>query len=166
MIIEIIGKRPRIDPKAFVVDSAIVIGDVLVGPEANIWFQSVIRGDVNYIHIGAHCNIQDGCVLHGPSILEDYVVLGHRVVAHGCRIKRGSLIGIGSIVLDGAEIGEESIVGAGSLVTPGSVIPPRSLALGIPATVVRSLREEEIRMIQEMAHQYLELKEVYRQALP
>jgi len=89
MIVEINGKRPRIDPKAFVVDSAMVIGDVVVGTGANIWFQSVVRGDTNYIRIGANCNIQDACILHVvkdryPLIVEDNVVLGHRAVVHGC----------------------------------------------------------------------------------
>jgi carbonic anhydrase/acetyltransferase-like protein (isoleucine patch superfamily) len=88
-------------------------------------------------------------------------VLGHRVVVHGCRIGRGSLIGIGAIVLNGAEIGEESIVGAGSVVPPKSVIPPRSLAIGIPAKVVRALTDEDVRMIQETAAEYRELAEAY-----
>ncbi|OPY68282.1 MAG: dTDP-3-amino-3,6-dideoxy-alpha-D-galactopyranose 3-N-acetyltransferase [Syntrophorhabdaceae bacterium PtaU1.Bin034] len=171
MIVEINGKRPRIDPKSFIVDSAMVIGDVVVEAGANIWFHSIVRGDTNYIHIGANCNVQDACVLHVvknryPLILEDNVVLGHRVVVHGCRIKKGSLIGIGATVLDGAVVGEESIIGSGSVVTPGSVIPPRSLALGTPARVVRSLREEDILMIRGMNNEYLELKEAYRQALP
>jgi carbonic anhydrase/acetyltransferase-like protein (isoleucine patch superfamily) len=167
MIVEFDGKRPLVDPTAFVAENAMVIGDVIVGPGANIWFQSIVRGDTNYIRIGAHCNVQDACVLHVvkglyPLILEEGVVLGHRVTVHGCRIGRGSLIGIGAIVLNGAEIGEESIVGAGSVVTPRSVIPPRTLAMGIPARVVRALNDEDIRMIQGTAEEYLELKEIYR----
>ena len=135
MIVEINGKRPRIYPKAFVADSAMVIGDVVVGTGANIWFQSIIRGDANYIRIGANCNIQDACILHVvkdwyPLILEDDVVLGHRAVVHGCYIKKGSLIGIGAIVLDGAEIGEESIIGAGSVVLPRSVVPAQITRIG------------------------------------
>ncbi len=171
MILEINGKRPRIDPKAFVADSAMVIGDVVVGTGANIWFQSIVRGDTNYIRIGANCNIQDACILHVvkdryPLILEDDVVLGHRAVVHGCCIKKGSLVGIGAIVLDGAEIGEESIVGAGSVVAPRFIVPPMSLVLGTPARIVRSLREDDVRMIRETATQYLELKEIYREAFP
>jgi carbonic anhydrase/acetyltransferase-like protein (isoleucine patch superfamily) len=170
MILEINGKKPRIDPEAFVVDSAMVIGDVVIGPGANIWFQSVVRGDTHYIRIGANCNIQDGCVLHvvkdrKPVILEDDVVLGHRAVVHGCHVKKGALIGIGAVVLDGAVIGEESIIGAGSVVAPRTVVPPRSLVLGAPGRVARSLREEDIKMIQDMSSQYLGLKEIYRQAL-
>jgi carbonic anhydrase/acetyltransferase-like protein (isoleucine patch superfamily) len=167
MILEFDGKHPRVDPTAFIADNAAVIGDVVIGAGANIWFQSVVRGDTNYIRIGANCNIQDACVLHvvkdlHPLIMEDGAVLGHRVVVHGCKIGRGSLIGIGAIVLNGAEIGEESIVAAGSVVSPGAIIPPRTLAMGVPARVVRSLEENDVRMIPEIVTEYLELKEKYR----
>jgi gamma-carbonic anhydrase len=167
MVLKFQGKQPKIDPTAFVAGNAMVIGDVEIGAGANIWFQSVVRGDTNYIKIGSNCNIQDGCVLHvvkdrHPVILEEGVVLGHRVTAHGCRVGKGSLIGIGAIVLDGAEIGEESIIAAGSVVSPGTVIPPRTLAMGIPARVVRKLGDEDIRRIESMAAEYLELKEIYR----
>jgi carbonic anhydrase/acetyltransferase-like protein (isoleucine patch superfamily) len=161
------GKYPRIDPTAFIAENATVIGDVEIGPGANIWFQSVVRGDTNYIRIGANCNIQDACVLHVvkdllPLVLEDGVVLGHRVVVHGCTIRRGSLIGMGAVVLNGADIGEESIVGAGSVVAPGKVIPPRSLVTGIPGKVVRTLNEDDVRMIEGTVAEYLDLKETYR----
>ncbi len=166
MIIDFDGIHPKIDPTAFIAENAVVIGDVEIGPAANIWFYSIVRGDTNYIRIGANCNIQDACVLHAgkdlyPLIIEDGVVLGHRVVVHGCRVGKGSLIGIGAIVLNGAEIGEESIVGAGSVVSPKSVIPPRSLAIGIPAKVVRALTDEDVRMIRGTAAEYLGLMEVY-----
>lgn len=167
MIIPFCGKYPKIDPTAFVVDNAAIIGDVEIGPRANIWFQCTVRGDTNYIRIGARCNIQDACVLHVvkdryPVILEDDVVLGHRVVVHGCRVGRGALIGIGAIVLDGAEIGEGSIIGAGSVVSPQTVIPPRSLALGTPARVVRSIEDRDVALIEDIAGQYLDLMELYR----
>ncbi len=166
MILEFNGIHPKIDPTAFVADNAMVIGDVEIGPGANIWFYSIVRGDKHYIRIGANCNIQDACVLHiakglHPLILEEGVVLGHRAVVHGCSIGRGSLIGIGAIVLNGAEIGEESIVGAGSVVSPKTVIPPRSLAIGIPAKVVRALTDDDVRMAQEIAAEYIGLAEVY-----
>jgi len=166
MIMDFNGIHPRIDPTAFIADNAVVIGDVEIGPGANIWFYSIVRGDKHYIRIGANCNIQDACVLHiakglHPLILEEGVVLGHRVVVHGCSIGRGSLIGIGAIVLNGAEIGEESIIGAGSLVTPRTVIPPRSLAIGIPAKVVRTLTDEDVRIARETAEDYRGLAEVY-----
>ncbi len=167
MIVEFNGKTPRIEAGAFVADSAIVIGDVIVESGASIWFQSVVRGDTNYIRIGANCNIQDACVLHvvkerHPLVLERDVVLGHRVVVHGCTVRRGSLIAIGAIVLDGAEIGAESIVGAGSIVTPGTIVPPRSLVMGTPARVVRTLDDGDVARIQHMNKEYLELKEMYR----
>jgi len=166
MIVEFQGKQPKIDPSAYIAENAMIIGDVSIGPSANIWFNCVVRGDNNYIRIGKGCNIQDASVLHivkdlYPLNLEDEVVLGHRVVVHGCHIGRGSLIGIGAIVLDGAEIGEESIIGAGSVVSPKSVIPPRSLAMGTPARVVRNLDEKDIRKIQGITQEYLELMDVY-----
>jgi carbonic anhydrase/acetyltransferase-like protein (isoleucine patch superfamily) len=170
MVIEFDGKRPRIDPTAFVAENAMIIGNVDVGPRANIWFNCIVRGDTNYIRIGSNCNIQDACVLHVvkdlyPVVLEDDVVLGHRVVVHGCRIGRGSLIGIGAIVLDGAEIGEESIIGAGSVVSPKSIIPPRTLAMGTPARVVRPLEDGDILKIKGIAEEYFELMEIYRNAV-
>jgi carbonic anhydrase/acetyltransferase-like protein (isoleucine patch superfamily) len=166
MIMAFQGKLPKIDPTVFIADSATVIGDVEIGPGSNVWFQAILRGDVNYIRIGSNCNIQDACVLHVekdlyPLFLEDEVALGHRVVLHGCRIKRGSLIGIGAIILNGAEIGEESIVGAGSVVTPRTIIPPRTLALGSPARPVRSLEEKDILMIQQSVRNYKDLQEIY-----
>jgi len=161
------GKSPKIDPTAFIADDATVIGDVIIESGANIWFHCIIRGDTNYIRIGKDCNIQDACVLHVakgeyPLILEDGVVLGHRVVAHGCHIKKDTLIGIGAIVLNGAVIGEESIVGAGSVVSPKAIIPPRTLALGIPAKVIRPLNDEDLAMIKDIREEYLQLKEMYR----
>jgi carbonic anhydrase/acetyltransferase-like protein (isoleucine patch superfamily) len=150
----------------FIAENAVVIGDVEIGPESNIWFYSILRGDLNFIRIGSGVNIQDGCVLHVdkeryPLMLEDDVVLGHRVVAHGCKIGRGSLIGIGAIILNGAEVGEESIVGAGSVVTPGSLIPSKTLALGAPAKPVRSLNEKDFKMIRDTLEDYRDLKKIY-----
>jgi carbonic anhydrase/acetyltransferase-like protein (isoleucine patch superfamily) len=167
MIVEFDGKRPRVDPTAFIAENVTVIGDVDIESGANIWFYSIVRGDTNYIRIGRNCNIQDACVLHvvknlHPLILEDDVALGHRVVVHGCRVRRGSLIGIGAIVLNGAEIGEESIVGAGSVVAPKTIIPPRTLALGVPAKVIRSLNDDDLHMIQRTVREYVDLKELYR----
>ena len=167
MIIPFCGKYPKIDPTAFIAENAAIIGDVEIGPRANIWFQCTVRGDTNYIRIGARCNIQDACVIHVvkdryPVILEDDVVLGHRVVVHGCHVGRGALIGIGAIVLDGAEVGEGSIIGAGSVVSPQTVIPPRSLAMGTPARVVRSIEDRDLALIEDISGQYLDLMELYR----
>jgi len=167
MIVGFRGKQPKIDPSAFIAKNATIIGDVSIGASANIWFNCIVRGDNNYIRIGKACNIQDSSVLHivkdlYPLVLHDEVVLGHRVVVHGCHIGRGSLIGIGAIVLDGAEIGEESIIGAGSVVSPKTVIPPRSLAMGTPARVIRPLNDTDIFKIQGITQEYLDLMEIYR----
>jgi gamma-carbonic anhydrase len=166
MILPFQEKYPKVDPTAFIVENALVIGDVEIGVGANIWFYAVVRGDTNFIRIGSKCSIQDACVIHvgdkNPTILEDEVSLAHRVVVHGCRIKKRSLIGIGAIVLNGAEIGEESVVGAGSLVAPKTIIPPRTLALGVPAKPVRALREEDFELIRHTTDNYQNLKEIYR----
>jgi carbonic anhydrase/acetyltransferase-like protein (isoleucine patch superfamily) len=167
MIVEFKGKHPKIDSTAFVAENAMIIGDVEIGPGSNIWFYSVVRGDMNFIKIGSNVNIQDACILHidkkfYPLIIEDEVVLGHRVVAHGCKIRKGALIGIGATLLNGSEIGEESIVGAGSVVTPGAIIPPRTLALGSPAKPIRTLNEKDLEMIKDALQDYKELKEVYQ----
>jgi carbonic anhydrase/acetyltransferase-like protein (isoleucine patch superfamily) len=169
MILPFQGKYPKVDPTAFIVDNAMVIGDVEIGSGANIWFYSVVRGDTNFIRIGSKCNIQDSCILHAaknfPLIIEDEVAMGHRVVAHGCRIRRGSLIGIGAVVLNGAEIGEESIVGAGAVVAPNSIIPPKTLAFGNPAKPVRPLVEKDFNMVRQTIRNYQNLKEVYQSFL-
>jgi len=166
MIVEYKGKHPKVSPTTFIAENAMVIGDVEIGPDTNIWFYSMVRGDLNYIRIGSNCNIQDACILHVeknlfPLLIEDDVVLGHRVVVHGCKIGKGSLIGIGAIVLNGAEIGEESIVGAGSVVTPNSIIPPRTLSLGTPAKPIRSLNEKDLDMIRQTLTDYQDLKKIY-----
>ena len=159
--------EPRIHETAFVTDDAIVIGDVEIGEEASIWFGSVVRGDVNYIRIGARTNIQDACVIHvsskdHPTILEDEITVGHRVTLHGCYVESGCLVGIGSIVLDGARIGHQSLIGAGSLITPGTVIPPKSLVMGAPAKVKRELTTEELNGLTRSWQNYVELSRRYR----
>jgi carbonic anhydrase/acetyltransferase-like protein (isoleucine patch superfamily) len=170
MIMAFKDKFPKIDPTAFVAENATVIGDVEIGPGTNVWFYSLVRGDQNYIRIGSNCSIQDGSILHVekeiPLIIEDEVAFGHRVVAHACTIRRGSLIGIGAIVLNGAVIGEESIVGAGSLVTPNTVIPPRMLALGNPAKPVRPLSEKDFALIRQTIKNYQDLKKIYHSSSP
>ncbi len=165
MIVDFQGIRPKVDPTAFIAETAVVIGDVEIGPGTNIWFHTIVRGDQNYIRIGSNCSIQDACILHVekelPLIIEDEVAFGHRVVAHACKIRRGSLIGIGAIVLNGSEIGEESIIGAGSVVTPNSIIPSRTLALGNPAKPIRSLNEKDLELIRQTIKNYQDLKKIY-----
>jgi len=160
------GTKPKIDASALVVDSAQIIGEVTIGEESSVWFNAVIRGDVNHISIGKRTNIQDGCVLHVarkslPLIIGDEVTVGHNSTLHACTIGSQCLIGMAATVMDGAEIGERSIVGAGALVTPGTKIPPKSLVLGSPAKVKRELTDEEIRGIRESAANYVGDIETY-----
>jgi len=160
------GKSPTVHETAFVADDAIVIGDVEIGEDSSIWFGSVVRGDVNYIRIGARTNIQDHTVIHvntgtHPTILEDEITVGHRVTLHGCHVETGCLVGIGSIVLDGARVGTRSLIAAGSLVTPNMQIPPRSLVMGSPAKVKRELIDDELDNISRNWKSYVDLKSSY-----
>ena len=153
---------PQIDASAWVAPGAVVVGDVTLGPGVGIWYGCVLRGDVNAIRIGARSNIQDGSVLHVTrnrfeTIVGEEVTVGHRAVVHGCTVGDGALIGIGAIVLDGAEIGEGALVGAGAVVTPGKVIPPRSLVVGTPARVVRTLSDEEVAQQRDRMLHYVAL---------
>ncbi len=157
---------PSIHSSAFITDDAIVIGDVEIGEDSSVWFGSIVRGDVNYIRIGARTNIQDATVIHvssrtHPTILEDEITVGHRVTLHGCHVESGCLIGIGSILMDGVRVGAQSLVGAGSLLTPGTQIPPRSLVLGSPARVKRELTEDELAFLDRSWRNYVELKAKY-----
>lgn len=143
-----------------------VIGDVEIGEDASVWFGAVVRGDVNYIRIGARTNIQDMTVIHvssntHPTVIEEEVTVGHRVVLHGCHVERGSLIGIGAILMDGVRVGAQSLVGAGSLLTPGTVIPPRSLVIGSPGRVKRALTDDEVASLDRSWRNYVELKAKY-----
>jgi carbonic anhydrase/acetyltransferase-like protein (isoleucine patch superfamily) len=158
---------PNVHETAYIADDAIIIGDVEIGENASVWFGSILRGDVNFIRIGAGTNIQDGTVIHVSSkthstILENDITVGHRVTLHGCYVESNCLIGIGAIILDGARIGKNSLVAAGSLVTPGTHVPPGSMVMGSPAKVKRALTEDEIAGIQMSASKYIELSAVYR----
>ena len=142
------GLTPVIDPSAFVHPQASVIGDVLIGPRCYVGPAASLRGDFGRIIVHEGCNIQDCCVLHSfpnrDTLLEQDAHIGHAAVLHGCTIRRGALIGIGSIVMDDVVVEEEAFVGAGSFVRAGFVVPRRSLALGSPARVVRELTAQEI----------------------
>jgi len=158
---------PRTHGTAFVADDAIVIGDVVIGTEASIWFGSIIRGDVNFIRVGDRTNIQDATVIHVSSkthstILENDITVGHRVTLHGCYVEAECLIGIGASLLDGVRVGRNSLVAAGSLLTPGTIIPPESLVMGSPGKVKRILTETEIENIRRSAARYVELAAIYK----
>ncbi len=170
MLLPFSGKSPVIAASALVLPTATVIGDVVVGDESSIWFNVVVRGDVNQIRIGNRTNIQDGSMVHvtsrsHPTYLGDEVTIGHHATLHGCRIGNRCLIGIGAIVLDGAIIGDETIIGAGTVVSPGCEIPPRSLALGTPARIKRALNEQEIRQLGQSAANYVQYLAAYRNLL-
>lgn len=161
MIKEYEGNKPLVDDDAYVAESADLIGKIEVGKEGSIWYNAVLRGDIEAIILGAYSNVQDGSTLHtsegNPVKIGEYVTVGHNVILHGCEIKDHALIGMGSIVLDGAVIESNVLLGAGSLVPPGKIIPSGSLALGSPAKVVRSLTQEEIEHIHANALEYIEL---------
>ena len=159
-------KTPTIDASAFIADYVTITGDVTIGPETTIWFNTVIRGDVAPTIIGSKVSIQDLSCLHqspnNPLIIEDEVTIGHQVTLHSCIVRKGALIGMGSIILDGAEIGEGAFIGAGSLVPPGKKIPPNSLAFGSPAKVVRELNDEDKADVQRIIREYVEKGQYYK----
>jgi carbonic anhydrase/acetyltransferase-like protein (isoleucine patch superfamily) len=155
-----------VHPSAFVEASAQVIGDVEIGEESSVWFTSVLRGDVHFIRIGRGTNIQDGTIVHvnrrgTPSIIEDYVTVGHAVRLHGCHIKSNCLIGIGAVVLDGAELEEECLVAAGAVVSPGTQAPRGSVLMGTPARVKRQATPADLDLIYRSAKGYIELSRDY-----
>lgn len=160
------GIKPTIPQSCFIEETAVVIGDVVMGEECSAWFHAVIRGDVNYIRIGSRTNVQDLCMLHvthdtHPLIIGDDVTIGHNVVLHGCTIHNRVLVGMGAIIMDGAVIGEDSVVGAGALVTEGTIVPPKSLILGSPAKVKRPVTEQELAWIRESAQNYIRYSRQY-----
>jgi gamma-carbonic anhydrase len=160
------GVRPKLGERVYVDASAQVIGDVELADHSSVWMNAVVRGDVNFVRIGARSNIQDNCVVHvqtdtHPTVVADHVTVGHSVTLHGCSVGAYCLIGIGAILLNGAEVGAESIVGAGALVPEGMRIPPRSLVLGVPARVRRAVSADELEMLRRSAESYYEYKEIY-----
>jgi carbonic anhydrase/acetyltransferase-like protein (isoleucine patch superfamily) len=154
------GMTPTIPASCFIEDTAVVIGDVIMGEQCSVWFNAVIRGDVNMIRIGSRTNVQDLCMLHvthdtHPLHIGDEVTVGHHVVLHGCTIHNRVLVGMGAIVMDDAVIGEDCVVGAGALIVEHTIVPPKSLVLGSPARVKRQLTEGELAWIKESAANYI-----------
>ncbi|MFZ3578859.1 gamma carbonic anhydrase family protein [Virgibacillus sp. DJP39] len=167
MIYRYKDQTPRIHESAFIADNATVIGNVEIGAYSTILFNVVVRGDEGPIRIGERCNIQENSMCHlyekFPLTLEDEVSIGHNAIIHGCTLRKGVLVGMGATVLDGADIGEYSIIGANSLVPPGKLIPPRSLVLGSPGKVVRTLTDEDMEMIEETISTYAEKGQEFKQ---
>jgi carbonic anhydrase/acetyltransferase-like protein (isoleucine patch superfamily) len=160
------GKAPVLGERVYLAETAAVIGDVVLGDDVSVWYGAVVRGDCHFIRVGARSNIQDNSVLHvtqgtHPTILEEEVTLGHAAVVHGATVRRGALIGIRATVMDGADVGESAFVGAGALVTPRTKIPPRTLWLGAPAKLVRTLSDAEIADLVHYHRNYLGYKEEY-----
>ena len=160
------GHWPRIAPSAFVEESAQVIGDVEVGENSSVWFNAVLRGDVNWIRIGEDSNVQDGSILHGmkdlyPALIGHRVTIGHGSILHGCTVEDDCLIGMGAVVLNNSRIGRGSIVGAGAVVPEDAQIPSGSLVLGVPARRLRSVTVEDRQRIERHAKDYIRYKDTY-----
>ncbi len=164
---------PKIDPSAFIAETAVIIGDVEIGPQSSIWYNTVVRGDVNQIRIGTGTNIQDLSMLHvthrknpldpgAPLIIGDFVTIAHSVTLHGCTIENGAFIGMQAVVMDNVVVGEESLVGARALVTEGTIIPPRTLWLGAPARYKRDLTAGELERIRTSAQNYIRYAEDFK----
>lgn len=154
---------PELSLTAFVAPNAVIVGNVSLGLGSSVWYNAVVRGDVEKIVIGEYTNIQDGAILHGdpgkPTVLEAYVTVGHRAVVHSAHIEKGCLIGIGAIILDGVRVGTGSLIGAGCVVTKD--VPPGSLMVGIPARKARELTREEVTDLIEHARNYEKLALVH-----
>jgi carbonic anhydrase/acetyltransferase-like protein (isoleucine patch superfamily) len=150
----------------FLASTAIVTGDVACGTGVNIWFSAVVRGDVAPIILGDNVNLQDGVIVHCdygfPNVIEAGVVVGHAAVLHGIRIGRDTLIGIGAKLLSGTDIGEESVIAAGAVVPPGMKVPPRSLVMGVPGKVVRTVTDDEAARTRMLCLRYQEMARRYR----
>lgn len=153
------GLFRAVEGGAFVASNAIVTGDVTLGADAGVWFGCVLRGDDAPLSIGARTNVQDLTMIHAdtgvPNLIGEEVTIGHRVVLHGASVGDRALIGMGAVLLGGSVIGAESLVAAGAVVKERFVVPPRSLVAGVPAKIVRELREDEVRLLRESAAGYV-----------
>ncbi len=169
MLIPYQETSPRIHPSVFIAPGTMIIGDVTIGEESSVWFNCVLRGDLDRIEVGTRTNIQDGTVVHldkgFPCIIGDDVTVGHGAIVHGCTIGNGALIGIGAIILSGAKIGEGAMVAAGALVREGQDIPPKTLAVGLPAQIRRDLTEVDLERMRLGKEDYVSRGQIMRAAL-
>jgi|SRR5579871_2316368 len=164
------GITPKFPASAYVDESAQLIGDVTLGENSSVWMNAVLRGDVNFIRVGANSNIQDCCVLHGMlnqySVrVGDWVTVGHSVTLHGCEVEDQCLIGMGVVILNGAKIGTGSIIAAGTLIPEGTIVPPRTLWMGVPGKQRKELDSSAEEMILRYAKNYLGYREQYLKEL-
>lgn len=164
-IITFRGQTPDISKKAFIADGVYIIGNVKIKEGANIWYNSTLRGDIERIEVGKHTNIQDNTAVHvmsdAPTIIGDYVTIGHGCIIHCSKIGNNTLIGMGAILLGHAEIGENCIIGAGTIITERKVIEPNSLVFGSPAKLIRKLTADDFKALKESALHYSELGAEY-----
>ena len=165
-LLEFGGKRPHVGADVLLAAGARLVGDVEIGAHSSVWFNAVLRGDLNRVVIGHHTNIQDNAVCHvdvpAPCVIGNYVTVGHGAILHGCTVRDEVLIGMGAVLMDGVLVGEQSIIGAAALLTGRLQVPPRSLVYGAPAKVVSKLGEKEAAQIRRLAEEYCKLAEQLR----
>jgi carbonic anhydrase/acetyltransferase-like protein (isoleucine patch superfamily) len=166
LILPFKGKTPRISKDAFIAPTASVIGDAEIGARTGIWFQVVIRADMNFVRIGEHCNLQDGTIVHVdsvtfPAIIGDNVTVGHQAIIHACTLETDSFVGMQAVVMDGAVVEGGAMVAAGALVPPGKRIPKGQLWAGAPAKYLRDVGNKEIAMMRRIAPTYWQLAQDY-----
>ncbi|HUK81915.1 MAG TPA: gamma carbonic anhydrase family protein [Verrucomicrobiae bacterium] len=156
--LEYLGKRPQVGPDVYVAPGAQLIGDVAIGEHSSIWFNSVLRGDINRVVVGHHTNIQDLSLCHVADahacVVGNYVTVGHRAILHGCTVGDEILIGMGAVLMNGVVVGEQSIIGAAALLTEGLEVPAGSLVYGAPAKVISRIGDKERREIKRWAEKY------------
>jgi carbonic anhydrase/acetyltransferase-like protein (isoleucine patch superfamily) len=160
------GILPTIHPDAFIAENAVIIGDVEIGAHSSIWYNCVVRGDVNFIRIGARTNIQDGSVIHvtrktGPTFIGSGITIGHSVTLHACKLEDDCFIGMGSLVMDDVVVEKGGMLGAGSMLTPGKILPSGELWAGRPAKPFRAMTDDEKNYIPVSANNYVELAKEY-----
>jgi len=169
MIAGLGAREPKLGEEVFIAPGAWAIGDVELGDNVSVFFGAVLRGDILPIRVGARTNLQEHVMVHTSydrtaAEIGSEVTVGHRAIIHGCRVEDLALIGMGAIVLDGAVVGEQSIIGAGAVVKENQKIPPRSLAVGIPAKVVREISDDEIAGLKDSARRYVETGRIFQSA--
>lgn len=158
-------RKPSISPTAFIAEGVQIIGGVEIEEKASIWFNTVLRGDINDIRVGAYSNIQDNSICHvadeWPCIVGNYVTVGHGVNLHGCVIEDEVMVGMGAIIMNGVVVGYQSVIGAGAVIPPNTKIPPRSMVIGVPAKVTKQLSESEGAGNKYWAEKYMRVSRKY-----